>query len=203
MRKIQLEIIGLQPSMTQTHNYAVVLGETNGKRRLPIIIGAFEAQAIAVAMERMSPNRPLTHDLFKSALDAFSIDMKEIIISNLVDGIFHATLVCESNGEKYNIDSRTSDALALAVRFECPIYTYETILDTAGVVLENEDDEPQDEVKQARASNTARGGRASDSSNALSHLSVAELEKKLQEVLDSEDYERAAAIRDELNKRRS
>ena len=139
MRRIELEIVALSHSMTQSHNYAVVLGERRGKRRLPIVIGSFEAQAIAVALERMLPNRPLTHDLFKNAFDTFEIQLKEVIISNLLDGIFYARLVCMKNGELFEIDSRTSDAIAMAVRFECPIFTYDFILEAAGVILEDQE----------------------------------------------------------------
>jgi uncharacterized protein len=190
MKKIALDIVGLQPSMTQTHNYAVVLGERSGSRRLPIIIGAFEAQAIAVAIERMLPNRPLTHDLFKNTLDSFNIGLKEIIISNLLDGVFYAKLICNKDGDIYEIDSRTSDALAMAVRFDCPIYTYEFILEAAGVVLE----EPEETTSTG-------GGRASDSKGQLAHLSMDELNRMLDEVLQNEDYEQAALIRDEIKKR--
>ena len=140
MKKIELDIVALSHSVTQSHNYAVVLGEQEGSRRLPIVIGGFEAQAIAVAMERMSPNRPLTHDLFKNTLETFNIDLKEVVINNLLDGIFYARLICLKDGELIEIDSRTSDALALAVRFDCPIYTYEFILDAAGVVLEDQEE---------------------------------------------------------------
>ena len=133
MRKIELDIVALSHSVTQSHNYAVVLGEQGGSRRLPIVIGSFEAQAIAVAMERMTPNRPLTHDLFKNTLETFNIELKEVIINNLLDGIFYARLICIKDSEIIEIDSRTSDALAMAVRFNCPIYTYEFILDAAGV----------------------------------------------------------------------
>ena len=139
MKRIELEIIALSHTVSQSHNYAVILQERHGSRRLLIVIGGFEAQAIAVAMERMSPNRPLTHDLFKSTLDTFEIDLKEIVISNLLDGIFFAKLVCTRNGEAYDIDSRTSDALAMAVRSACPIYTYEFILEAAGIEMEEED----------------------------------------------------------------
>lgn len=203
MRKIALDIVGLQPSMTQTHNYAVVLGERNGNRRLPIIIGAFEAQAIAVAVEKMLPNRPLTHDLFKNTLDTFRIDLQEVIISNLLDGVFFAKLICEKGGQVIEIDSRTSDALAMAVRFSCPIYTYEFILEAAGVVLE----EPEETASSAPASKSkptktiTGGGRASDSKGQLAHLSMDELNRMLQEVLQNEDYEQAALIRDEIKKR--
>ena len=140
-KKILLEIVALSHSVTQSNNYAVVLGEVNGNRRLPIVIGGYEAQAIAVSMERMIPNRPLTHDLFKNTLDTFQIKILEIIITDLVEGIFFATLVCERNGEVYEVDSRTSDALAMAVRFDCPIYTYDKILESAGVILEVESEE--------------------------------------------------------------
>lgn len=141
MTKIELDIVAISHSVSQSHNYAVVLSEINGNRRLPIVIGGFEAQAIAVAMERMAPNRPLTHDLFKNTLETFDVGLQEVIISNLLDGIFYARLICERNGEIFEIDSRTSDAIALAVRFNCPIYTYEFIMESAGVVLDGEKEE--------------------------------------------------------------
>ena len=193
MKKIELDIVALSHSVTQSHNYAVVLGEQDGSRRLPIVIGGFEAQAIAVAMERMTPNRPLTHDLFKNALETFDIDLKEIIINNLLDGIFYARLICIKEGETIEIDSRTSDALAMAVRFNCPIYTYEFILDAAGVVLEEQEgEEVEKPAKQTRTPGTS-----------LSSYSVEELTTMLNEVLDKEDYEQAAKIRDEINRRKS
>ncbi|MCU0345799.1 MAG: DUF151 domain-containing protein [Saprospiraceae bacterium] len=206
MKKIELDIVALSHSVTQSHNYAVVLGEQHGTRRLPIVIGGFEAQAIAVAMERMAPNRPLTHDLFKNAFETFSIDLKEVIINNLLDGIFYARLVCERNGEVYEIDSRTSDALAMAVRFNCPIYTYEFILDAAGVVLE----EPEGTTKKASTTRSSGSGTGSTSTAkqrpakgaALSSYSVEELTRLLDEVLGKEDYEQAAKIRDEINRRK-
>ena len=204
MRKIALDIVGLQPSMTQTHNYAVVLGERHGNRRLPIIIGGFEAQAIAVAVERMLPNRPLTHDLFKNALDTFSVDIQEVIISNLLDGVFYARLICLKDGVPYEIDSRTSDALAMAVRFSCPIYTYEFILEAAGVVLE-ESEQTADSQRTSggkTGGNNPRGGR-SDSRGSLTNLSVDELNRMLNEVLQNEDYKQAAAIRDEIARRKT
>jgi uncharacterized protein len=206
MRKIALDIVGLQPSMTQTHNYAVVLGERHGNRRLPIIIGGFEAQAIAVAVERMLPNRPLTHDLFKNALDTFGVDIQEVIISNLLDGVFYARLICLKDGVPYEIDSRTSDALAMAVRFSCPIYTYEFILEAAGVVLEESEqkaDAPKTGGANKGSSGGARGGSSrSDARGSLTHLSLDELNRMLSEVLQNEDYEQAAAIRDEMARRK-
>lgn len=194
MRKIELEIVALSHSVTQSHNYAVVLGEIEGTRRLPIVIGSFEAQAIAVAMERMSPNRPLTHDLFKSTLDTFNIELKEIVINNLLDGIFYARLICLKDGDLYEIDSRTSDALAMAVRYECPIYTYEFILDAAGVALEEAEEEAQVPVTDRRSSSSA-------TTKGLSSYSIEALTKMLEEVLNEENYERAAEIRDEINRR--
>ncbi|MCB0642229.1 MAG: bifunctional nuclease family protein [Phaeodactylibacter sp.] len=193
MKKIELDIVALSHSVTQSHNYAVVLGEQEGSRRLPIVIGGFEAQAIAVAMERMNPNRPLTHDLFKNTLETFNVNLKEVVINNLLDGIFYARLVCVKDGETIEIDSRTSDALAMAVRFDCPIYTYEFILDAAGVVLEGQEGEEEEGelVEKPR-----RKG-----STSLSTLSLDELKNMLNEVLEKEDYEKAAKIRDEIKRR--
>jgi uncharacterized protein len=200
MRKIPLDIVGLQPSMTQTHNYAVVLGERNGNRRLPIIIGGFEAQAIAVAVERMLPNRPLTHDLFKNALETFNIDLHEVVISNLLDGVFYARLICYKDGIPHEIDSRTSDALAMAVRFNCPIFTYEFILEAAGVVLEDAEDAGSGKGRSEQGSKG--GSRASDSRSSMSNMSGEELNQKLNEALANEDYEQAAQLRDEMNRRK-
>lgn len=191
MRRIELEIVALSHSMTQSHNYAVVLGERRGKRRLPIVIGSFEAQAIAVALERMVPNRPLTHDLFKNAFETFEIQLKEVIISNLLDGIFYARLVCTKNGELYEIDSRTSDAIAMAVRFECPIFTYDFILEAAGVILE--------EQEGGGFSAVPASSHLDDS--ALETWPIDALRGRLQEALDSEEYEMAAQIRDEMKRR--
>ena len=136
MKKHKLEIIGLTYSQTQSGPYALVLGEAEGKRRLPIIIGSFEAQAIAIELEKMKPSRPLTHDLFKTFADSFNITIKEVIIYNLVEGIFFAKLICDREGKEVEIDARTSDSIALAIRFRCPIYTYEFILSAAGIMLE-------------------------------------------------------------------
>lgn len=201
MKKIELDIVALSHSVTQSHNYAVVLGEHEGSRRLPIVIGGFEAQAIAVAMERMTPNRPLTHDLFKNTLEIFEVELKEVIINNLLDGIFYARLICIKEGEVVEIDSRTSDALAMAVRFNCPIYTYEFILDAAGVILEEGDEEPEEGA--APAATTKKKKKKATSGNALSQYSDEDLATILNEVLEEEDYERAAEIRDEIKRRES
>ena len=191
MKKIELEIVALSHSITQTHSYAVVLGEVNGLRRLPIVIGGFEAQAIAVALERMQPSRPLTHDLMKNFMMAFNIELHEIIINDLQEGIFYSKLVCSTEHDTVEIDSRTSDAVALAVRFGCPIYTYDNILDSAGILME-EDDKKKKVVVSHTDSN----------SDDLKKLSLAELENLLTEVLEQEDYIKAASIRDEIKARK-
>jgi bifunctional DNase/RNase len=193
MKKIELEIVALSHSITQTHSYAVVLGEVNGLRRLPIVIGGFEAQAIAVALERMQPSRPLTHDLMKNFMHAFNVELMEIIINDLQEGIFYSKLVCVNEHDTVEIDSRTSDALALAVRFGCPIYTYENILENAGILMEDESKKKSDIPVQEPATVSSRD---------LGKMSVQELEKLLQEVLEQEDYIRAIEIRDELKKRK-
>ena len=194
MVKIELDIVALSHSVTQSHNYAVVLGEVEGKRRLPVVIGGFEAQAIAVAMEQMAPNRPLTHDLFKNTLESFGVDLKEVVINNLLDGVFYAKLVCVKDGEEYEIDSRTSDAIAMAVRFDCPIYTFEFIMESAGVELEEADESSENE--KATRTRTSKGAD-------FVKMSEDELNEILQEVLAKEDYEKAAKIRDELLRRKS
>ena len=203
MEKIRLEIVALSHSVAQSHNYAVVLGEQHGVRRLPIVIGGFEAQAIAVAMERLAPNRPLTHDLFKNSLEKFGIDLKEIVINNLIEGVFYSLLICERDGETIEIDSRTSDAIAMAVRFQCPIYTYETILEQAGVEIEDDSEEGtrkpgRRKSGKPRATATKTVSAKSDK---LSTYSVKDLKSLLDETLANENYEKAAEIRDELNRR--
>ena len=197
MNKIELDIVVLSHSVTQSHNYAIVLGEVLGTRRLPIVIGGFEAQAIAVAMEKMSPNRPLTHDLFKNTLDTFEIELKEVIINNLLDGIFYARLVCISNGEVFEIDSRTSDAIAMAVRYDCPIYTYEFIMEQAGVLLE----ESEEGAGEAGAKKPGPKKKTKKAPPSIDTMSLPDLQKNLDNALSKEDYEKAAKIRDEINKR--
>ena len=198
MKKIKLDIVGLSYSQTQSGAYALVLGEVSGRRRLPIIIGSFEAQAIAIEIEKMTPSRPLTHDLFKSFGQAYHINVLEIIIYNLVDGIFYAKLICSDGKKLVEIDARTSDAIAVAVRFDCPIYTYEFILSSAGIVIEGNDFvylENINETSDEKTSTAATSGFTS--------LSVDELKTKLQEALAEESYEKAAKIRDELNRRKA
>jgi len=198
MKKIELEIVALSHSITQTHSYAVVLGEVNGLRRLPIVIGGFEAQAIAVALEKMHPSRPLTHDLMKNFMSAFTIDLQEIIICDLQEGIFYSKLVCVSEHDTVEIDSRTSDALALAVRFGCPIFTYEHILDSAGILMEDSASKKKKSSSPTASVTTTESGTRED----LKVLSMDDLTTLLNEVLEQEDYIRAIAIRDEINSRR-
>src|SRR6187200_957667 len=185
MKKIELEIVALSHSITQTHSYAVVLGEINGLRRLPIVIGGFEAQAIAVALERMNPSRPLTHDLMKNFMMAFNVELHEIVINDLQEGIFYSKLVCSSANDTVEIDSRTSDALALAVRFGCPIYTYENILEQAGVLMEDE------QSSSSESGELVSGTESSTGNDSLKKMSLAELNTLLTEVLEHEDYIRA------------
>jgi bifunctional DNase/RNase len=190
MQKIELEIVALSHSITQSNSYAVILGEVNGLRRLPIVIGGFEAQAIAVALENMHPSRPLTHDLMKNFMTAFNLQLQEVYICDLQEGIFYSKLVCYNSNDTIEIDSRTSDALALAVRFGCPVYVYEHILDQAGLTNEKSD----------KADMPATITKTNDRSD-LAKLSLAELNQLLSEVLEQEDYIRAIDIRDEINKR--
>ena len=190
MHKIELEIFSLSHSITQSNSYAVVLGEVNGLRRLPIVIGGFEAQAIAVALENMHPSRPLTHDLMKNFMTAFGVQLQEVYICDLQEGIFYSKLVCFTANDTIEIDSRTSDAIALAVRFGCPIYVYSNILEQAGLSSENAD-------KPIHATPVNEPAKIND----LSLLSLVELNNLLKEVLEQEDYIRAIDIRDEINKR--
>jgi bifunctional DNase/RNase len=199
MKKIELEIVALSHSITQTHSYAVVLGEVNGLRRLPIVIGGFEAQAIAVALEKMQPSRPLTHDLMKNFMNAFAIDLHEIIISDLQEGIFYSKLVCSTENDTVEIDSRTSDAIALAVRFGCPIYTYENILESAGILMEDTGTTGKKKKVKQEALVEEEGPTGNED---LKTMSLDELNTLLNDVLESEDYIRAIAIRDEINVRR-
>ncbi len=196
-KKLELEIVALSHSVTQSHSYAVVLGEVNGVRKLPIVIGGFEAQAIAVALENMQPTRPLTHDLMKNLMSANQIHLNEVLIHRIHEGIFYAKLICQSPTETIEIDSRTSDALALAVRFDAPIFTFESILDSAG--LQMDETAPKaigtDEEKKSKP-------KISSVKNDLAALSISELQTLLEDVLDQEDYIRAAQIRDEINARK-
>ncbi len=198
MKKIKLDILGISYSQSQSGAYALIFGEAGKKRRLPIIIGSFEAQAIAIELEKMKPSRPLTHDLFKKFATTFNISITEVIIYKFSEGIFYAKLICYDGVKEVEIDSRTSDAVAIAVRFRCPIFTYENILDAAGIVMQEGDEaiETGKETPRQTVADTGEPGKE------FSHMTLKELEKKLMEAIDAEAYEKASVIRDEINKRK-
>jgi bifunctional DNase/RNase len=192
MEKIKLEIIGMSYSQSQSGAYALILGETQGKRRLPIIIGGFEAQAIAIELEKMKPSRPLTHDLFKRFADTFHITLQEVVINKFIEGVFHAELVCLDGDREYRIDARTSDAVALALRFSCPIYTNEKIMSAAGIIVDEKKEEKEEKEEQAVV----------EKSSSLDQYTSAELKEMLQKAVENEEYEEASKIRDEMNRRK-
>ena len=190
--KIELQIANIQPSGSTSGAYTMVLAETEGIRRLPIVIGGVEAQAIAIELEKMTPSRPLTHDLFRSLSHSFNIEVEEVLIYNLVEGIFFAKLIATMNGRSAEIDARTSDAVAIAVRFNCPIYCYEFIIETAGVSGEEDTgmqlDDPEMDIEQVEATPDT-------------NTSIDELKRQLDSALSNEEYEKASQLRDEINKR--
>lgn len=195
MDKIELEILGLSSSQSQSGSFALVLGETVGNRRLPIIIGMFEAQAIAIEIEKIVPNRPMTHDLFKSFANSFNFSVEEIVISDLKEGVFFAKIVCSSTGRSMEIDARPSDAIAVGLRFNVPIFTYESVLSEAGIVLTEEESEKEGNVPEQSFE------KNKPFKEQLKDLSSDRLQSLLDETLKKEDYEKAAQIRDELNRR--
>lgn len=200
MERVRLHIKGLSYSQTQSGAYALVLGEDEGDRRLPIIIGGFEAQSIAIALEKdVNPPRPLTHDLFKNFADSFKIQLKEVVIHKLQDGVFFSILVCENNGEEQVLDARTSDAVALAIRFGCPVYTYKEILDKAGIILK-ESTQPK-KSKPAKSEGASSSSKGATSIGDLRAQSMENLHKMMDKAVKDEDYELAARIRDEIDKR--
>jgi uncharacterized protein len=201
VKKIRLDIVGLSYSQTQTGAYALVLGESNGKRRLPIIIGGFEAQAIAIELEKMTPSRPLTHDLFKTFADNFDIAISEIIIYQLTEGIFYSRLICTNADREIEIDARTSDAIALAVRFSSPIFTYENIMSSAGIMLDGDNEGMSEEGLKELLEEEPKVAEKKQSAD-YKNKSTEELKSMLQNALDDEKYELASNIRDELNNRK-
>ncbi|RUA34057.1 MAG: hypothetical protein DSY77_07085 [Bacteroidetes bacterium] len=205
MDKIKLEILGLSSSQSQSGSFALVLGETPGGRRLPIIIGMFEAQAIAIEIEKIVPNRPMTHDLFKSFAHSFNYEVKEIVISDLKEGVFFAKIVCDNGMETVEIDSRPSDAIAIGIRFDAPIYTYEKIMSEAGIVLSDEkEDEDISELKRPVEKSSSPGSSSPTSKSdfdKLKNMPMDKLNELLDKMIQSEDYEKAAKIRDEINRR--
>jgi bifunctional DNase/RNase len=201
-KKIKLEILGLSSSQSQTGSFALVLGEMQGNRRLPIIIGMFEAQAIAIEIEKIIPNRPMTHDLFKSFANAFHFHVEEIVISDLKEGVFFAKIVCSDGLKKTEVDARPSDAIAIGLRFDSPIYTYETILAEAGIVLTDQEEEEEKEKTSAKPEQKAKVKKeVSKKGEDFKSFSTDKLRDLLKDAIDKEDYERAAKIRDELGKR--
>lgn len=202
MDKIKLEILGLSSSQSQSGSFALVLGETNGKRRLPIIIGMFEAQAIAIEIEKIVPNRPMTHDLFKSFASNFGVTVDEIVISDLREGVFFARIACtNADGKQLEIDARPSDAIAIGLRFNVPLYTYESVLSEAGIVLSDEAEESTEAASEKPKRTSKKTASSQASGEQLKDLSNDKLNKMLDEALEKEDYEKAAKIRDEINRR--
>lgn len=198
MDKIRLEILGLSSSQSQSGSFALVLGESNGNRRLPIIIGMFEAQAIAIEIERITPNRPMTHDLFKSFAHNFKFEVNEVLISDLKEGVFFAKLICSNSHQTVEIDSRPSDAIAIGIRFGVPIFTYEAVLSEAGIILTDEtNDKERGVLEEKEDAAPAKGGKGDE----LKNFTTEKLKDLLKDALNREDYERAAKIRDEMNKR--
>ena len=191
MNKVLLKVLGISYSQTQTGAYALILGEENGNRRIPIIIGGFEAQAIAIQLEGLKPPRPLTHDLFFNFAAEYDITLEMVYIFRLEEGIFYSKLVCNNGITRIELDARTSDAIALALRFQCPIYTMEEIIERAGIILSNETNQPQHPPKQENVSDK----------DTLQSVDMSELEDLLNDAVHNENYERASEIRDEIRRR--
>lgn len=207
MKRIKLDIVGLSYSQTQSGAYALVLGEVGWNRRLPIIIGGFEAQAIAVEIEKMQPSRPLTHDLFKTFAEGFRISVDEVLIYNLIDGIFFAKIICSDGDKTLEIDSRTSDAVALAVRFGANIYTYDFIMDAAGIIIESNDFAFLENIDNTPKENTLHRDpvttKKEETESPYANLTDEELELGLNRAIEAELYETAAKLRDEIERRKS
>ena len=197
MEKVELKFLRITYSHTHAGAYALILAEAQGDRRLPIIIGGVEAQAIAIQVENIKPARPLTHDLFKNVADTLNFNLKEVIINDLVEGIFHAKLVVEQGTQETEIDARSSDAIALALRFDCPIFTYEPILSAAGLKVEEGDEEKEAEAAAEKKEGKGKGKEK----RSVSAATMDELRGMLEEALDNEDYERASKLRDEIKRR--
>ncbi len=201
MDKIKLEILGLSSSQSQTGSFALILGEEKGNRRLPIIIGMFEAQAIAIEIEKIIPNRPMTHDLFKYFADSFNFGVEEIIISDLKEGVFYAKIVCSDGIKNIEIDSRPSDAIAIGLRFDVPIFTFENIMSEAGIVLNEMPEDMTGKELEIEKEVLKTKNVVKNPLDSIKDMNNEQLKKMLDDALHAEDYEKAAVIRDELNKR--
>ncbi|GAB3636210.1 bifunctional nuclease family protein [Hymenobacter arcticus] len=211
MKKIPLEILGLSSSQSQSGSFALILGEKHGNRRLPIIIGMFEAQSIAIQIEKISPNRPLTHDLFKAFAEHVHVAIIEVVISDLKEGVFYSRIVCSDGATTFEIDARPSDAIAIGLRFGVPIFTVESVLGEAGIILsdldeageesEDEDDHDEEDEDDSDGEAARPAAKAAEAREPSGQVSLDELTKMLAQALEKEDYEKAAKIRDELNKR--
>lgn len=196
MNKVRLNVLGISYSQTQSGAYALVLSEENGKRRIPIIIGGFEAQSIAIQLEGLNPPRPLTHDLFLNFSKSFGVELIDVQIYKLEEGVFFSKLHCDNGKKEVFIDARTSDAIALALRFRCPIYTTEEIIEKAGIVLEFEPEEDDD-----KGGDTKEPQKEDRETDLLKQMSMSELQSMLDDAIEDEDYEKASRIRDEINSR--
>jgi len=204
MGKIKLNVLGISYSQTQSGAYALVLSEEEGTRRIPIIVGGFEAQAIAIELEGLAPPRPLTHDLFRNFSEAYGIRILEVNINKLEDGVFFANILCDNGDKQITLDARTSDAIALALRFKCPIYTTDDIVEKAGIVLDFEKDtglEKTDIPEEQEIEATKEKPKKRTILPNLSDSSLEELKSLLAKAVSGEDYERASEIRDEINRR--
>ena len=201
MSKIKLNVLGISYSQTQSGAYALVLTEDDGDRRIPIIVGGFEAQSIAIQLEGLKPPRPLTHDLFMNFAKSFHIDLLEVNIYKLEEGVFYSKLLCDNGDQKISIDTRTSDAIALALRFKCPIFTTEEIMERAGIVLEFGNEEKPSTITQETTISDTSPGTGTDITEEFKEFTTQELNEMLKEAIGKEDYERASMVRDELNKR--
>ena len=195
--KIELNIVGLTSGHSQRNSYTLILGEENGELKLPIVIGSYEAQSIALVIEGLTPQRPLTHDLMFDTFTKYSIELKEVIIDQLKEGVFYAKLVTEQNGEQHVIDSRTSDAIAMALRAKCSIFTYKNIMDNAGIIYDADDEADMDDAERSKKSFEPKQKEV----NSLNSLSLVDLNKELDKAIQIEDYDRAAMLRDEIKKR--
>lgn len=198
---VELEILGLSSNHSQSGSFTLVLGEMEGRRRLPIVIGMFEAQAIAIEIEKIIPNRPMTHDLFKSFSSNFDFTIEHVLISDMREGVFYAKIICQGAFKKVEIDARPSDAIAIAVRFDAPIYCAKSVMSEAAIEFTEEDEKKEQEASGAKSSQDTQGEKKKSSDASLKDFSLEKLNQMLQKAISNEDYEKAARLRDEINRR--